>query len=64
MTNELADKLEHLEFDGHVSAIRTSLGGWRLCIDLFEADLVTATKLPGFFQSNVKVALVKIPDGE
>jgi len=56
--------LENISFRGQVSAIRTSFGTFRITIDLFEADLLTAAKLPGFYQKSVEVAMVKIPDGE
>ena len=56
--------LENISFRGQVSAIRTSFGTFRITIDLFEADLITATKLPGFYQKSVEVALVKLPDEE
>lgn len=53
-----------LSFKGQVSAIRTSMGTFRVTIDLFEADLLTATKLPGYYQKSVQVALVQLPDEE
>ena len=56
--------LDNLTFKGQVSAIRTSFGTFRITIDLFETDLSTAAKLPAFYQKNVSVALVILPDEE
>ena len=53
-----------LTFTAHVSKVMTSMWTWKLQLDLFEADLVTAAKLPAFYQKNVSVALVVLPDGE
>ena len=53
-----------ISFQGHVSALRTSLGSFKVTIDLFEADMATAAKLTAFYQRNVSVALVILPDGE
>ena len=51
-----------LAFTAHVSKVMTSMGTWKLQLDLFEADLVTAAKLPAFYQKSVSVALVLLPE--
>lgn len=51
-----------ITFNGHVSAIRTSMGSWKVVLDIFEADLLTAAKLPAFYQKNVSAALVILPE--
>ena len=59
MSNE---NQKSVEFPAFVKAISSTMGTWKIVLELFESDLSAITKLPDFYQKNVQVAIVQIPN--